>query len=816
MSSGTQYFVSPMTPGVRPADPPDYDGITFVYVFTEIVGLWTQPPALGNVTWNVANGQGFVSGMTVVVDQGAGYYEVVSTNNNQLTVMNFGTNYNAPPGTGFSGGKVTTTSLPGPPGGIGPQGPPGATGPQGPVGPPLNPMGTVASSANLPTSGNSAGDLWTAADTGHAWVWSGTQWIDQGPFQGPTGPTGATGPIGPRGTMGPSGPTGPQGPAGNTGAQGPTGATGAQGPAGPTGATGPQGPAGTGLNMKGTVPTHSSLPATGNQPNDTYTALDTGHAWTWNGTTWIDIGLIQGPVGPTGATGATGPQGPAGAQGNTGATGAQGPAGATGAQGPTGATGTTGATGPQGNPGPTGATGPTGPTGQGYTWRGVWSGSTAYNPYDTVQRNSSTYVCILPTTGTDPATDTTHWNLVAAQGATGATGPTGSTGPAGPNAVSTDADNIATLGSDNLILVPQSTLWNMRLRSFNAVGNPSFEVDQPRCGGVSGNMATGVKIIDRYYCARVGTMTCTGQQVNANVVLPGTNFLITSQTLVMTLTTVQASLAAGDYYMVQQLIEGPFLRELINDVHSISILVSTSVAGGLKFGLSLRDPATTTRSLVKLCTIPAANTWTLIPLPNLPVFPAGGNWNLNPGSNGYTLNICLAAGSTFTALANDAWQNGSFFGAVGQDNFGSKPLNSTLTIAFIQHEPGPLCTTLIDKPFTQNYDECLRYLQKSYDYDVIPGTANNSIGTLSMWQQTTTTLFASQRFHKPMAKQPSLVAYEWSTGAANSVRFNGVSYAVSSFGNIGKNGFSSINTATLPAVTAGATASLHYTADTGW
>jgi Collagen triple helix repeat (20 copies) len=362
MSSGTQYFVSPMQPGVRPQDDPDYDGITFVYVFTEIVGAWTQPNVNGNVTWNVANGAGFVAGMTVVSDNG-GYYEVVSANNNQLTVMNFGTNYNADPGTGFVGGKVTTTSLPGPPGGIGPQGPQGNQGIQGPVGPPLNPMGTVPTSANLPTSGNHEGDLWTALDTGHGWVWSGTQWIDQGPFTGSPGPTGPTGPIGPRGTMGPSGPTGPQGATGNTGATGPAGSTGAQGPIGPTGPIGPQGPAGTGLNMKGTVPTHASLPATGNQPNDTYTALDTGHAWTWNGTTWIDIGLIQGPVGPTGAAGPTGPQGPAGAQGNIGATGAQGPAGATGAQGPTGATGNTGPAGPQGNPGPTGGTGPTGPSG---------------------------------------------------------------------------------------------------------------------------------------------------------------------------------------------------------------------------------------------------------------------------------------------------------------------------------------------------------------------------------------------------------------------------------------------------------------------
>jgi hypothetical protein len=59
--------------------------------------------------------------------------------------------------------------------------------------------------------------------------------------------------------------------------------------------------------------------------------------------------------------------------------------------------------------------------------------------------------------GNDPATDPgTHWNIIAQIGATGPTGPTGATGPqgpAGPTAVSTNANNKATLGSDSLLLV---------------------------------------------------------------------------------------------------------------------------------------------------------------------------------------------------------------------------------------------------------------------------------------------------------------------------------------------------------------------------
>lgn len=256
-----EYTITPRVPGVRPQDPPDYDGITFVYVFTDVLDPWVQPGVMGNATLAVANAQGFIPGMTVMIEN-AGYYEVVSTTAlDRMTVQNFGTNYNVTPGTGIAPGKVTTTSLPGPPGGTGPPGPPGTGAP------------------------------------------------------GPPGPTGSQGNVGPPGPQGSIGPTGPPGP------------TGVQGNVGPSG---PQGPAGSGLNMKGTVPTAASLPSSGNSTNDTYTALDSGHAWTWNGTTWVDIGQIQGPVGPAGPQGIQGPSGATGSQGpqgNTGATGIQGPAG---------------------------------------------------------------------------------------------------------------------------------------------------------------------------------------------------------------------------------------------------------------------------------------------------------------------------------------------------------------------------------------------------------------------------------------------------------------------------------------------------------
>ena len=54
------------------------------------------------------------------------------------------------------------------------------------------------------------------------------------------------------------------------------------GPTGPQGPQGPTGPQGTGINMKGTVPTVADLPATGNTVGDGYVVLANGHVYVWS------------------------------------------------------------------------------------------------------------------------------------------------------------------------------------------------------------------------------------------------------------------------------------------------------------------------------------------------------------------------------------------------------------------------------------------------------------------------------------------------------------------------------------------------------
>lgn len=205
--------------------------------------------------------------------------------------------------------------IPGPQGPAGPKGDPGtpgATGATGATGAPgtgLNIKGTVASSANLPTTGNTAGDGYITADTGHLWVFQSSTgtFADVGLVRGPTGNPGATGPqgltgaTGATGVTGPTGATGATGPAGLTGPAGPMGSVGDTGPAGPTGPTGPAGLA----KFRGAwnnQATYNPEDAVGHNGSTWFSKVTNTGVTPVEGSTWTLI-ASKGDPGPQGLAG---------------------------------------------------------------------------------------------------------------------------------------------------------------------------------------------------------------------------------------------------------------------------------------------------------------------------------------------------------------------------------------------------------------------------------------------------------------------------------------------------------------------------------
>lgn len=361
-------------------------------------------------------------------------------------------------------------------------------------------------------------------------------------------------------------------------------------------------------------------------------------------------------------------------------------------------------------------------------------------------------------------------------------------------------------------------IWAVRQLTYSSVGNPGFEVDQRNCGTAVtvGTGTLGPMICDRWAVAKSGSATYLAQQADGGTgfKIPGSNYIITKKYFLVTLTAA-VSPAAGDYMEILQVIEGSWVRELFGGVSSISLICQSSVPN-LAFNVGLSD-GSNSHSLSKLCTLGAANTPVVFTLPNLPSMSgvSGGSFSLNPGAAGYLLRIGLTAGTNLIPPANDVWQSGAYVGAVGMTQFSAQPVNSNFILYFIQHEPGALCSTFLDKPWPQNYDECLRYYQKSYDYGQTPGTITG-LNLASFFQNIAgTSVYGHLRFHKPVAKTPTVILWDNNNGVAGSVMDNNAVHhtgAVAQY--VGTTGFGGINfnTATTGALPVFA----QFTVDTGW
>jgi hypothetical protein len=214
----------------------------------------------------------------------------------------------------------------------------------------------------------------------------------------------------------------------------------------------------------------------------------------------------------------------------------------------------------------------------------------------------------------------------------------------------------------------------------------------------------------------------------------------------------------------------------------------------LKFSVALQD-SLSGWTLTKLCTMGAANTWTLITLPNIPV---DGERDVQCGTGGGgVLYVCGVGGGTTVTGTPDSWVAGGKIGATGMSNFASKAVNSTFDLGFVQHEPGDTCTALMDKRWLDNYDECLRYYHKTCNYEQSITSIVGAGGHKTFVAPGATLFgFGPVTFPKPMVKVPTITLYDINSGAANSVWDGAASHGSASCNAIGQTGFDYIGFAT--------------------
>ena len=234
---------------------------------------------------------------------------------------------------------------------------------------------------------------------------------------------------------------------------------------------------------------------------------------------------------------------------------------------------------------------------------------------------------------------------------------------------------------------------------LNAIINGDMEIAQR--GTSFAAIADSTYSLDRWIYQKIGATVHTVTQDTDVPTVAQAGRLFT-HSLKLALTTADIALAATDYCIIGQRIEGYNWRALAQRIVTVSFWIKSPITG--IHCASLRNSGID-RSCVKEFTIIATNTWEKKTL-TFPASPSAGTWDYTTGV-GARLAICLAAGSTWQGTA-DSYQSSDIVATANQVN----GVNTGITPYFItgvQLEAGSVATEFEGRQFQQEFALCRRY-----------------------------------------------------------------------------------------------------------
>ena len=260
----------------------------------------------------------------------------------------------------------------------------------------------------------------------------------------------------------------------------------------------------------------------------------------------------------------------------------------------------------------------------------------------------------------------------------------------------------------------------------NRIINGAMVIDQ-RNAGASVSISAAAYTLDRMYSFANGGGVYTVQQ--SSTVPSSTGF---RNSAIYTVTTVDSSIAAGDYYGFDQRIEGYNVSDLNfgnagATPYTLSFWVRSSITG--TYSVAFFNSATD-RSYVTTYTVNAANTWEQKTITVTP--DTSGTW-LTTNGIGVVVRFGLGAGSTYTTSTLNAWQAGLYFNANTATNWISNS-GATFYITGVQLEKGSTATSFDYRPYGTELALCQRYY---YKYNLtnygLNGFNENSSGFMGGW-----------------------------------------------------------------------------------
>jgi len=256
----------------------------------------------------------------------------------------------------------------------------------------------------------------------------------------------------------------------------------------------------------------------------------------------------------------------------------------------------------------------------------------------------------------------------------------------------------------------------------NLLVNPSFRIDQERAGSNLDLTAGNAYACDQWLAWLSAAPGGTLRTARTAIATPGGS----SHRLRCTVQAADTTIAAGDFYMIEQAVEGlavaaaqfgtPSARPLL-----LRFGVRSSIAG--TFGVSLCNAASG-RSWVGTITIAAGEVNTDVVRELAIPGDTTGAWLAGTGI-GVRLRITLAAGSGFQGAAG--WQAGNIMTTAAQTNWMA---NASATFDLFDaglHIDALGLGVMPQWQLPDAADElraCQRFYEKSYEPATAPGTAN--------------------------------------------------------------------------------------------